>query len=397
MRRDFGHAHVACDRFMAAIEEANEPPLERWPHFITKFQVLLGEGRTGEAGAFLTELLPLYSGGLRQRTETCVAVAQAYGAKTSSTGDYRPRLRECLREMRTANWPAILLNLPDLLAELCADGLEFDIEPEFCRSLIARRALRPPAGRPIRWPWALRVHVMGDFSLDLDGVPVDLGPKPSTRSLDIVRALAVAKDHSCPSRQLYDWLWPDHDGDQAKAACEQALHRLRKLLGRADLIVQREGRIRFASDKVWVDLDHWNAMAPDLARVPSESIADDTLERALAEFPGPLSRLEPDARWLTSAADRVRRTVIEIALRLGARLELRGETSRACEVYLHALDAYPESERCFEALIRARIGAGDSAGAIEDYRRYSRLLASTLQEKPSPSIRTLVAPLLPRS
>ena len=27
---------AACERFMAAIEAANEPPIERWPHFITK-------------------------------------------------------------------------------------------------------------------------------------------------------------------------------------------------------------------------------------------------------------------------------------------------------------------------------------------------------------------------
>ena len=361
MRRDFGQAHMACDRFMAAIEEANEPPLERWPHFITKFQVLLGEGRPADAARFLTDLLPLYTGSLRQRTETCVTVADTYAAKMSSAGDYPARLRHCLREMRTANWPAILLNLPGLAAELCADGLELDVEPEFCRSLIARRALRPPDARPLRWPWALRVHVLGDIRLDLDGVPVDLGPKPSTRSLDIVRALAVAKDHSCASQQMYDWLWPDLDGDQAKAACEQALHRLRKLLGRADLVVQREGRIRFATDKVWVDLDHWEGVvAPDIRRMAAESLPDAALERALAEFPGPL-RNESAARWLTSAADRVRRSVIEMALHLGTRLERRGDTFQACEVYRRALDAYPTSERLHAALLRARAAAGDTA------------------------------------
>jgi DNA-binding SARP family transcriptional activator/transposase len=361
MRRDFGQAHVACERFMAAIEAANEPPLERWPHFITKFQVLLGEGRAVEAGEFLTGLLPLFTGSLRQRTETCVRIAQAFGAKTSSARDYAKRLRDCLRAMRVSNWPAILLNLPELLAELCADGLERDIEPEFCRSLITRRALRPPATRPARWPWPLRVHVLGEFGLDLDGGPIDLGPKPSTRSLDILRALAVAKDHSCAAPQLYDWLWPDVDGDQAKAACEQALHRLRRLLGRADLVVQREGRIRFAADKVWVDLDQWEAaVALNRRRDPSETMPDEALERAVTGFPGPLLRNEASARWQTSVAERVRRSFIEIALRLGARLELRGDAARACEVYLRALDAYPTSERCHGALLRARLAAGDA-------------------------------------
>ncbi len=40
-QKRFAAARAACDRFMTAIEAANEPPIERWPHFITKFQVLL--------------------------------------------------------------------------------------------------------------------------------------------------------------------------------------------------------------------------------------------------------------------------------------------------------------------------------------------------------------------
>ena len=392
MHRDFIEAHLACDRFMAAIEAANEPPIERWPHFITKFQVLLGEGRAAEAGEFLTGLLPLFTGGLRQRTETCVLVARACAAKANSPGEFPERLRECLREMHLANWPAILLNLPDLLAGICADGIELDIESEFCRSLIKKRALLPPASRPRRWPWALHVHVLGAFSLERDGVPLDLGPKPSTRSLDIVRALAVAKDHSCAVQQLYDWLWPDLDGDQAKAACEQALHRLRRLLGRADLVVQREGKVRFAGDKVWVDLDYWEGrLSDELHRdAPTAEV-----ERALNEFPGPLLRDEQTPPWAMPAAERVRRTLIDLAKRLGARLEERGEAPGACEVYLRALDAYPTSERCYEALVRARLSAGDPAGALEDFLRCERVLASTLQRKPGPSLRALIAPLVP--
>jgi LuxR family transcriptional regulator, maltose regulon positive regulatory protein len=390
MHRDFVAAHLACDRFMAAIEAANEPPLERWPHFVTKFQVLLGEGRAAEAGEFLAGLLPLFTGALRQRTETCVLVARACAAKANRPGEYPERLRECLREMHLANWPTILLNLPDLLAELCADGIELDIESEFCRSLVTRRALLPPATRPLRWPWALRVHVLGAFSLDRDGVPLDLGPKPSTRSLDIVRALAVAKDHTCAVQQLYDWLWPDLDGDQAKAACEQALHRLRRLLGRVDLVVQREGRVRFASDKVWVDLDYWEGR---LSHALHRDAPTAEVERAVNEVPGPLLRDEPTSRWLMPAAERVRSTFIDLAKRLGARLEERGEISSACGVYLRALEAYPTSERCYEALVRARLSAGDPAGALEDYLRCERVLASTLQRKPGPSLRALVAPL----
>lgn len=75
--------------------------------------------------------------------------------------------------------------------------------------------------------------------MELNGAPVNPGAKPPTRSLDILRVLAISKDHACSLQDIYEWLWPDAEGDQAKAACEQALHRLRKLLSAPHLIVQR--------------------------------------------------------------------------------------------------------------------------------------------------------------
>jgi hypothetical protein len=152
IRGDFAEARLACHRFMTAIEAANEPPLERWPHFITKFQVLLAEGQAEEAAGFLTDLLPLFSGALRQRMDTCVLLARACKAKREGDPDYPQLLRRSFEELRAASWPAILLNVPDLLSALCADALDLDIEPELCRSLIARRALVPPRHRPARWP-----------------------------------------------------------------------------------------------------------------------------------------------------------------------------------------------------------------------------------------------------
>ena len=393
IRREFAEAHAACDRFMAAIEAANEPPLERWPHFITKFQVLLAEGRADLAAAFLTDLLPLYSGALRRRTETCVLLARACGAKWTGDASYPQRLRDGLAELRAANWPAILLNLPDLLAELCADALDLDIESDLCHSLISRRALVPPDRRPRRWPWPLRVHVLGGFALDRDGTRVDLGPKPPGRSLDIVRLLAVSRDHSCPTPQIYDWLWPDADGDGAKSACEQALHRLRRLLGTNDVIVQREGRLRLAPDKVWVDLDDWiTRLAGVLLKDAAAAEAD--MERAVAEFPGPLHGSEPAAPWSLAAAEHVRRSYLDVVMRLGHRLEERGELQKAAQAYVRALEAYPTSEQCWEALLRARLALGDPAGALDEYRRCEGVLAAA-GRTPSASIRALVRPLLP--
>jgi len=390
----YAPAHRACQQFMTAIDAADEPPLERWPHYITLFQVLLAEQRPDEAAGYLRELLQQFDGGIRRRTQACISIAETFAARWRNDAGYPQQLHNCIQEIRQANWPAILLNLPSLLAELTGDALERHIEPEFCRALIVRRSLSPPATRPASWPWPLKLHLLGEFRLERDGSPLDLGAKPPTRSLDLLRTLAVAKDHACPLEQLHEWIWPDADGDQAKAACEQALHRLRKLLGSPDLVQQREGKLRLAPDKVWVDVEHWERSVTR-ALAGSTATHREWMERAFYDFAGPMLQSQRMSSWMLPAAERVRSKFVHLAMNLGQGFAASGDAARTRSVYLRIIDMYPTSERAYAALLRARLAEGDAAGALEDYRRYERTLASTLHTAPSRTIRALIAPVLP--
>jgi DNA-binding SARP family transcriptional activator len=295
-----------------------------------------------------------------------------------------------MTHLRGANWTAVLINLPDHLAELCADALELGIETDFCIALIRRRALAPPESAPARWPWPLRLLVLGDFRMELNGAPVNAGAKPPTRSLDILRVLAISKDHACSLQDIYEWLWPDAEGDQAKAACEQALHRLRKLLSAPDLIVQREGKLYLSSQFAWVDLADWERKLTHALRTSQDA----AMQRALSEFGGPLFHSERAAAWALPAIERVRSKFIDLASRLARRFEERSDNKSARAVYLRAIDMYPTSAVCYEGLIRNRLAMQDQAGALEDYERYLRVIQSTREAKPSPSIRSLVGSLL---
>ena len=394
-RGNVAEAHLACARFMTAIETANEPPIECWPHYITRLQVLLAEGKPGEAAEFLERLAHLFDGGMLARTQAHVLLARAVQARQEARGDYLDRLRDCLRAMRALNWSAVLLNLPSLLAQLCADALTNDIEPDYCRSLIERRRLRVPDSRPREWPWSLRLHVLGEFRIERDRTPLDLGAKPPARALDILRMLAVARDHTCSLESLHDAFWPDADGDQAKAACEQALHRLRKLLGDSNLIVQREGRLRLAPFKIWVDLDDWDGRLRELQGTGMQHARNATeLERLYLDFPGPVLWSERARAWSLPVAERVADKFLDLATRVGERHEAQGNIVAAHHVYLRALEFYPTATRIHEALIRNRLADNDSAVALENYARYDRMLKATLGAQPCSAIRALIQPLL---
>jgi len=392
---NFVQAYRDCERFMAAIEAANEPMIERWPHYITKYQVLVADRRPREAMELLADLLPRLDGGAHKRTQLCILAAAALEAKWNNDPRYADHLRELLTGLRVANWPMILLNLPELLAGLLADALDHGIEVEFCQSTIRERRLLPPSRRPARWPWPLKVYVLGGFRLERNGAALDLGAKPPTRALDILRSLAISKDHTCALENLQDSLWPDLDGDQAKAACEQALHRLRKLLGQADLVVQREGKIRLPSDRVWVDLAEWETrLKHALSSNAHVQAARPELERLFLEFPGPLLPNERPAAWLLPVAERVRGQFIDLAGHVSRQCEVQGDAATARGSYLRALEFYPDSARIYRGLIQGRLAQGDVAGAIADYSRYERTVRATIDGVPSPAIRALIQPFL---
>jgi LuxR family maltose regulon positive regulatory protein len=265
-------------------------------------------------------------------------------------------------------------------------------QPEFCRSMICNQDLLASFRRPASQPWPIKVHILGGFRLERDGSPLDLGHKTPTRTLDILRVLAISQGHTCPIECLQDWLWPDLDGDQARAACGQALHRLRKLLGRADVVVQREGKLRLAADKVWVDLVDWEARLEQA--LAANAGAGPELEQLLFNFPGPLLLHERIATWCLPAAERVRRDVIELAIRIGKHCEARNDAAKARTVYLRALDFYPDSATIYSALIQGRIVQGDLAGAIDDYASCERTLRASGDGTHPSELRTLLQLLL---
>src|SRR6185295_18449471 len=86
IRGEMPEAYRCCRRFNAAIEAANEPPLERWPHYVTEFQVMLADRRAEDAEEFLSSHLHQFDGALRRRTELCIALARWLSAKWRGTG-----------------------------------------------------------------------------------------------------------------------------------------------------------------------------------------------------------------------------------------------------------------------------------------------------------------------
>jgi hypothetical protein len=167
----------------------------------------------------------------------------------------------------------ILLLVPELLPRLTAFALERDIEPTLARALIVHHRLKAPPQADHRWPWPVRVRVLGGLELERDGAPLPATRKESRRLLQLLQLLAAHGTDELAQDRVADALWPDAEGDAARNALDNAVHRLRKLLGGEDRVLLRHGALALNRERCWVDVDALRHQLEQLGDVPVEHLA----------------------------------------------------------------------------------------------------------------------------
>ena len=125
--------------------------------------------------------------------------------------------------------------------------------------------------------------------LERDGVAWNSAPKPPTRALDILRALAISKDHACALETLQDRLWPDARWRPGQGRLRAgAAPACASCSARPNSSCLREGKLQLAADKAWVDLDDWERRLKEILGA-GEKAAEADMQSALAGFAGPRS------------------------------------------------------------------------------------------------------------
>jgi hypothetical protein len=217
----------------------------------------------------------------------------------------------------------------DLLARLAAFALEHGVDPEHAGAIIRANRLSAPADGEARdrWPWPLRVRTLGGFALHLDGAPVAFGPRPPRKPLELLQALVALGGDGVREERLVDALWPDAQGDAGQHAIETTLHRLRKLLGRPGLVVQRGRTISLEPANCWTDV---GALRRRLAARDGTGPAV-LAEGVLEVYRGPLLP-ELEAEWAHAARQHLRTQVSRFLRAKGEELARAGDRQAAAGI-----------------------------------------------------------------
>lgn len=223
----------------------------------------------------------------------------------------------------------------------------------------------------------LRIHLLGELSLEHDGVV--LAPPTGRPARTLLGWLALHPGPH-PRAALAARLWPDVLDSSARASLRSAAWALRGALGPAAPLLEGErDRIGLRADGLWVDA---NAVA-ELVRGGRPAQAVELAERGEL-LPG----LDDD--WVVAARDEHRD---QVGAAFAALADAAADPALAVR-WARRLAAHdPLGEGAHRRLLRALAAAGDPTAALEAHRRFADRLRRELAVAPSAATRQLAEEL----
>jgi serine/threonine-protein kinase len=198
--------------------------------------------------------------------------------------------------------------------------------------------------------------------------------------------LAAARPVGAQSRDsLVAIFWPELDAEHARNALSQAVHFLRRSLGRS-AILQRN------SDDLAVNDELIRCDAVELERLLERGALEKAIDLYQGDFLHGIHVSDAPAfeRWIDEERSRLRELVGTAAAALAASRRAEGEWSAAIEYARHCSRLAPHDEERARALLALLADAGQAAAAIEFYESFARRLWEDLELKPSAAAQALV-------
>jgi ATP/maltotriose-dependent transcriptional regulator MalT/DNA-binding SARP family transcriptional activator len=364
---------------------AGLPPMQV-PHFLVRHalcRMLCGEAEA--ARALYDEAVGLAIGIDRRNFEIQRGLLRAYLALERGDADAAAtQLAEWLPVARGHAYHGFLRQAPTVIQPLFALALERDIEPDFVRQVIRDRKLPAPARDIATWPWPLALRTLGPFVMLRDGEPVVSKGKAQKKPLELLKALIAHGGRNVDAAMLTGLVWPEAEGDDAKASFDSNVYRLRKLLAVDGALVLADGKLSLNPSVLW--LDTW-AFEDALDAEPPR------IESALALYRGPFLGVDAALPWTLPLRDRLQARLCRAVLAAGQQHEARRDFATARALYQRALELDNLAEAIYRRLMICQREEGDAAGALTTYRRCRELLSIVLGRKPAAETEAIRATL----
>lgn len=225
----------------------------------------------------------------------------------------------------------------------------------------------------------LELHTLGVVDLRDSSGDVCVPVLSQAKRLALLVYLTVAAPRGFHRRDsLVALFWPDLDHAHARNALCQAIHMLRRFLGK-DVVVGR------GAEDLGVDSQLWCDVAAFEDAIESGRYAD-ALQLYRGEFLEGLhvSRAPEFDDWQGRERDRIRRRALEAAWSLADRTARGGQPERAAHWLRLALSISPTDERSLRRLIHVLDQMGNRIAAARAYEDFAKRLQREHDLTPAP-------------
>ncbi len=243
-------------------------------------------------------------------------------------------------------------------------------------------------------PGALELRLLGRFVVLRDGREVATADFGGRKARVLLRILATRRGEFVSHDVLTELLWGERPPADPSANLQVLVNRVRRALGRADLLITGPHGYCFAEGSgcvVDAELFLRAVAAADALDGPAAMTA---YQAALAEWRGDPLLEDAYTGWADGYRSRWNRTR-QHALERAAQLALQaGPAPLAVELASTAATLEPLREIAVLTLVRALAAAGDRVAALNRYEQYRHALADDLGLDPSEDAVAVQAQLL---
>jgi len=379
MKGDAAAAHeLAQVALVETREAAMEPALQYSLTILAGARIGLGE--TASARVVIEE------GTLRSRRAHFARLEYGFAildaACSLSAGETATdELRHALAFGRARGFFGSTVFVPKvLLSKVCAAALAQGIEVEYVKRVATAQGItlaQSPEQVVSESPVELEIVTLGGFSVRLNGEPLLMGRKEPRRPLSLLKAIIAFGGSQVPQTVLENALWPESDGDAARAAFEVNLRRLRRLCVNPDLIQRSGGQVGLDLQRCGSDIRKLEELCRLLgqANKGSEDDSGQLLADLFRTYKGDFLPDEESA-WALTARERVRALFVRAVCRAAQALEQRAAWEDALDSYGKGLAASNLVEPFFLGAIRCNVKLGRVADAWWTFERCRRAFSA---------------------
>jgi predicted ATPase/DNA-binding SARP family transcriptional activator len=221
---------------------------------------------------------------------------------------------------------------------------------------------------------SLRLYWLGQFQLERNGQPLAL----PTRKTEALLAYLVLHPEVHPREWLATLFWGDFVDTEARQSLRTALSALRKTLGEACLLTDRE-TVQFNPDyPLWADA---LAFRMQVQRFLGQPLPDPSLVDLTLYQGGFLDGFYED--WILREREALHQLYLRVLLRLTQHWRTQADYVQAIEAAQQALVLDPAEEEAHQHLIFCYTVTGNRTAARQQYEACVRALRTELDVEPS--------------